>query len=60
MWESVLVLCFAVRYFMSIILMGKRELGAPLGFSSWCLLICCVAFPRGAMGLSLVCDCGIS
>ena len=35
----------------AIILMGKRELVALLGLSSWC-----VALPRGAMGLSAVCD----
>ena len=40
--ESVIVLCFVVRYFMSIlaiILMGKRELFAVLNLSSWCLVI---------------------
>ena len=40
----------------AIILMGKRELFALLSLSTWC----CVALPRGAMGLSVVCDCGIS
>ena len=30
LWESVIVLCFVVRYSMSIILMGKRELVALL------------------------------
>ena len=40
----------------AIILMGKREVVALLSLlSSWCL-----ALPRGAMGLSAVCDCGIS
>ena len=42
-----------------IILMGKRELVALLGF----YLVsrdCCVALPLGAIGLSAVCDCGIS
>ena len=42
----------------AIILMGKRELVSLLSLSSWCLVI--VALPRGAMGLSAVCDCGIS
>ena len=42
LWESVIVLCFVVRYFMSIssiaiILMGKRELDDLLNLSSWCL-----------------------
>ena len=44
LWESVIFLCFVVRYFMSIrgfanILMGKRELVALLGLSCWCLVI---------------------
>ena len=39
LWESVIVLCFVVRYFMSIILMGRRELAALLSLSSWCLVI---------------------
>ena len=42
----------------AIILMGKRELVALFVF-----LVSrdgCVALPRGAMGLSVVCDCGIS
>ena len=42
----------------SIILMGQRELVALLSLSSWCLVI--VAPPRGVMGLSAVCECGIS
>ena len=44
---------------IAIILMGKRELVALLNSSSWCL-VCWVALPRGAIGLSAVCDCGIS
>ena len=39
----------------TIIFMGKRELVALLCLSSWCL----VALPRGAVGWSAVCDCGI-
>ena len=41
-----------------IILMGKRELVALFVF-----LVsrnCCVALPPSAVGLSAVCDCGIS
>ena len=41
-FTQVIVLCFVVRYFMSsfaIILMGKRELVALLGLSSWCLMV---------------------
>ena len=53
LWESVIVLCFVVRY--AIIWMGRRELVDLLSLSSWC-----PALPRRAMGLSTVCDCGIS
>ena len=44
LWESVIVLCFVVRYFMSIILIGKRELVALLRLSSWCLVIFVLLF----------------
>ena len=40
---------------IAIILMGKRELVDLLNLSSWCL----VKVER-LMGLSAVCDCGIS
>ena len=36
---SVIVLCFVVRYFMSILVMRKRELVALLNLSSWCLMM---------------------
>ena len=45
---------------IAIILMGKREPIALLNLSSWCLVMVEAALPRGAMGLSAVCDCGIS
>ena len=52
---------FCVPSGFAIILMGKRELVALLSLSSWLLSRdCCVALPRGAMGLFAVCDCGIS
>ena len=62
LWESVLVLCFVVRYFMSILLMGKRELVALLNLSSWCLIMVerlFLAVPRGCLRFVCVC-CGIS
>ena len=43
---------------IAIILMGKRELIALLNLSSWCLVMV-ERLPRGATGLSAVCDCGI-
>ena len=44
MWDSAIVLCFVVRYFVSytgfaIILMGEKMLVALLCLSSWCLVI---------------------
>ena len=62
MWESVIVLCFVVRYFMSIlsiaiILMGKRELVALLISSSWCLVMVerlFLAVPRGCLQFVIV------
>ena len=42
----------------AIILMGKRELVALLSLSSWCLVVFVWLF--ASMGLSAVCDCGIS
>ena len=42
LWESVIVLCFVVRYFMFILVLqscvGKRELVALLSLSSLCLV----------------------
>ena len=41
--QSVIVLCFVVRYFMSILVLhhidGNRGLVALLNLSSWCLVI---------------------
>ena len=53
------MLCCTLHYVHSgfaIILMGKRELVALLSVSR----DCGVALPRGAMGLSVFCDRGIS
>ena len=44
----------------AIISMGKRELVALLLFVLQVSRDCCVALPHDAMGLSAVCDCGIS
>ena len=59
LWHSVIVLCFVIRYFMSILVLQSSWWGS----ASWllCMFVflpsgdCCVALPRGAMGLSLVC-----
>ena len=42
LWESIIVLCFVIRYVHSsiaVILIVKRELVALLSLSSWCLLM---------------------
>ena len=44
LWESVIVLCFVVRYFMSILVLqsslwGEGGLVAFLNLSSWCLVV---------------------
>ena len=64
LWESVIVLCFVVHYFMSILVLhhldGEERAGC---FAQFVFLVsrdCCVALPRGAMVLSAVYDCGIS
>ena len=62
LWESVVVLCFVVRYFMSILVLqsswwGKRELVALLNLSSWCLVMVvwlCLAVPRGCLRFVVV------
>ena len=60
LWESVIVLCFVARYFMSsiaIILMEKRELVALLNLSSWCLVMVeglFLAVPRGCLWFVIV------
>ena len=63
LWESVIALCFVVRYFINvhssiaIILMGKRELIALLNLSSWCLVMVERLFlvvPRGCLQFVIV------
>ena len=59
-----IVVCFVVCCFVSILVLQWYWWGRE------CWLLCfvslpgvcngCVALPRGAMGLSAVCDCGIS
>ena len=66
LWESVIVLCFVVRYFMSILVLQSSWWGRE----SWLLCLICLpgqvsrdgwaALPHDATGLSAVCDCGIS
>ena len=70
--ESVIVLCFVIRYVRSIlysiaiILMGKRELVALLNLSSSCLVMVewlFLAVPWGCLFFFCCCcffDCGIS
>ena len=65
LWESVIVLCFFctllyARSSFAIYLEEEERAGC---FAWFVLLVsrdCCVALPRCAMGLSAVCNCGIS
>ena len=62
--ESLIVLCFVVRYFMVILIFQSFGWGRE----RWLLCLvchlvsreCCVALPRGVMGMSRVCNCSIS
>ena len=65
LWASVIVLCFVVRYFMSLQVLQSSCWGERPGYfaysvSSWYLVIVVWLFLADAMGLSAVCDCGIS
>ena len=59
LWESVIVLCFSIRYFMSNHLDWEERAGCFVWFVFLMSRDGCVALPRGVMGLSAVCDCGI-
>ena len=58
------VLCFVVRYFVSILACNGHDGEERACCSAWFVLLvsrdCSVALPCGAMGLSAVCDCSIS
>ena len=60
LWESVIVLRFVVRCFVSVFaitLMGKRELVALLNLSSWCLVmveLLFLAVPQGCLRFVIV------
>ena len=64
LWESVIVLCFGVRYFISILVVqyldGEARAGCLACFVFLLSHDSCVALPCDVMGLSAVCDCGIS
>ena len=54
---SVIVLCFVVCCFMSVLVMGWGELIALLNLSSWCLVVVgrlFLAVPRGCLRFVIV------
>ena len=59
-----LAVCFAVRYFMFILVCNYLGGEENAGFFAWFVFLvsrdCCVSLPRGAIGLSAVCNCGVS
>ena len=64
LWDSVIVQCFVVLYFMSILVLqhldGEERAGCFAQFGFLVSRVFCVAMPGSAMGLSAVCDFGIS
>ena len=61
LWDSVIVLCIVVRYFVVCNhLDGEERAGCFALFVFLMSRDCCVALLHGAMGLSAVCNCGIS
>ena len=64
LWDSVIVLCFVVRYLVSILVKNHLEGEERAGcFALFVFLVsrdCFVAFPPGATDLSAVCYSGIS
>ena len=57
LWDSVIVLCFVVRYFVSFLVLQSSC------FALFVFLVsrgCNVALPHDATGLAAVFDCGIS
>ena len=53
-----------MRHFVSVLFcnnLGGEERAGCFAYSAFIVSRdCCVALPRGALGLSAVCDCGIS
>ena len=64
LWGSMVVLCFVVRCFVSVLVLWWSWWGEGAGcFAGFVFLVscgCCVDLPHGAVGVSAVCDCGIS
>ena len=56
--QSVIVLCFVVRYLVSILVL-QSSLVAFLCMSCWCLIIVVLLFLT-MQSVCLQCDCGIS
>ena len=63
MLEYVVVLCFVVRCFVSVLIVRSSPWGGGVGCFAWFVLLvsrdCRVDLPRGAMCLSAACDFGI-
>ena len=62
LWDSVIVLCFVVHYFVSILVLRSPWWWRESWFALFVFLVSrgCLALPHDATGLSAVCDCGIS
>ena len=64
LWDSVIALCFVVRFFVSILVLQSSLREERAGcFALFVVLVsrdCCAALPHDATGMPAVCDCGIS
>ena len=64
LWDSVIGLCFAVRYFMPTLFRNHFDGEERDGCFAWFVFLvslgCCVALTHGVLALSAVCDFGIS
>ena len=58
--DSLDILCFAVRYFVSILVLQSSRWGRESCFVFLVPRDCYVSLPHDATGLSAVCGCGIS
>ena len=56
--------CNCSRFFCMLLYVHSNFSIERAGCFAWFVLLvscdCCLALPRGAMGLPIVCDCGIS
>ena len=64
MVSPILVVCNCIMFCCTLLYVHSNFSIILMGCFTWFVFLvsrdCCVALPRGAIGLSEVCDCGIS